>query len=546
MIFSRFRRHFRICAMTACFFLHIVSPVNAAGGVPACPHRLDSLITAGNRCLDLADLPCARRCFTTAFKCGMNRDSLCYFAAEIYIRTFALDTALTFNQAAEKGGSLPREVFLEQRSRIFRSIGWNREADSILSLIRKKEQHDIAVNIFASRGIMGLNPLTLAPQQRTFPIPEDIDDIGHGDLSYQWARSVDAWPRRLLLRIDANTDAKIPTRHSFDEASDTLIRSIAFALGAGGGGPLKPEFTLGHQMNIHDDGNTDHFTRINFSHPAGIKRFLAAKHETKWTGRQGIDASRTELMYTQISRVLKSLHSGSFSLSYHYSKSDLYQNKLGTSGLYKAVPIGYVDSLIDKQFYRYCKSPLDTARVPIEGFGLYDYWTGQPRLRLVTIPEHDVNATLNSFFSISLPFRTRMNLVQSIQCLWFPEKLRWYSFKPKFLADTTAIKAFDNDYAIVYNAADGKCYLNDVRSDHTYYEGNLKEITIQSHEKTRIDCYISLSMIVERPFGNIGKFYFLTTYVKGLSTLKRIDPVVGLNYYWGLQAGWKKDISLTR
>jgi hypothetical protein len=551
--------------LTACVFLCVVFsglagssraevPSVALTATPPpmseCPSRLDSLIISGNRCLDRLDIQCARHCFTQAYKCGMSKDSMCYFAAELYIRSFALDTALAFNRALEIKGRLKRELFIEQRSRIFRMIGWQREADSLAALIRKKERHDIALNVYASRSVMGLTPLTLAPAQRSFSIPEDIDDIGNGNVSYQWSRHTGSWPKRIFLRLDAASDAMVPTRHSYDEKNDTLVRSIGLAAGAGDF-PVTPEFLLGHRMDIHEDGKIDHFSKLSFVYPVGTNRFLAAKHETKWTSDQGIDNSRTELLFTQVSHIWKCGQSGSISLSHHFSKSSLYQNKLGTTGIYKAVPIGYVDnvdSLKIDDYFRYVKNPLDTARVTLEGFGLNDYWAAQPRLKLVTVPEHDVNATLSWVFRVSLPFRMDVNLTQSIQGIWFPEKLRWYSFIPINQADFFDIQnlIFNNDYAIVYNTADGKCYLNDARGGATYAQGRLKEITVIAHEKTRIDCYITVSANLEKALGKIGKFYFSSTYAKGFSTLTKADPVVGLDYYWGIQAGWKKDISFAR
>jgi hypothetical protein len=144
-----------------------------------------------------------------------------------------------------------------------------------------------------------------------------------------------------------------------------------------------------------------------------------------------------------------------------------------------------------------------------------------------------------------------VNFIQNIQGIWFTKKLQWYSFNAVDRNDIDLIDKINkigdyNNYAIVYNAADGKCYLNNDRFDLEYHKDALKEITIINHKKTRLDCTISLSIGLEKEFTKIGKLYFETTYVKSFSTLTKNDPVILLNYYWELQAGWKKDISFTR
>ncbi len=533
------RRRFskQACKIPAFIFFYAVFSSHGASSGPDCPKRLDSLIIAGSRCLDSNDVSGARRYFTMAYKCGMSKDSMCYFAAEIYLRSFAPDTALIFNWALEKAGRFKRELCMEQRARIFRFIGLKHEADSLFALIRKKDQHDAALIASASRSIMSLAPFTLMPINLTLRPDIDIDDIGREALRYKWSRYQDSWLKRTFVMLDVNTDLPVPTRYNFDEESDTLIRSFSFYVGAGNL-PSTPECMLGHRIAVHTDNKIDHFDKLSCSFPIGKKRFLTAGQDIKWTSDEGIDDSRTELSLSQLSLTRKYTWFCALSLSHHFSKSDLYQNKLGSSGVYRLMPLGYTDfNPLDtsQPQWRYYRDP--DLTVPFKSSMLDEYWAAQPGMRLVTLPEHDLNAALKSSVQIKLPLKMNLALFNFVQCIWYPKRMQWFS-----IDDSAKINYYRlyTEYAVVFNAADGKYYITTERTQLNYIKNSLVEL--KKHEKTRIDCYISMSVTLEKELGEIGKLYFSTTYVKGLSTLSGTDPIVGLNYCWELQAGWKKDI----
>jgi hypothetical protein len=516
----------------------------AAAPMPHCPSKwIDSLIKAGIRSLDSGNISNARQYFTFAYKCGMSKDSMLYFAAELYIRSFALDTALTFNWGLEKGGHLPRELYLEQRSRIFRLIGWNRDADSLLAIIRKKERHEVSLYAFASRNILLLSPFSLAPINLPFDMTNaDIDDIGKGGFRYKWSRYQSTWLKRLSLMLDVNTDLRLPTRYSFDEKTDTLIRSFSFSIGAGDF-PSTPECVLGHRIAVHTDNKIDHFNRASCTFPIKKQRFLQIGQDLKWTSDQGIDQSKTELSLMQLSLRRNYTYLCALSLSYNFSKSDIYQDKIDSLGIYRLIPLGYVDSLNihDSTFPEYRFYRDRNLKVPYTNLDIYSYWKYQPGMRLVTISNHSINAALKSSFQLKLPFNMNLTILNVNQCMWYPKKLEWFSVDDS--AKISLIHLYD-DYSVVYNASDGKYYINIDRTELYYIKNKLVEL--KKHEKTRVDCYISLSTTLEKQLPKIGKFYFSATYLKDFSTLTKDDPIVGLDYYWELQAGWKKDISFSR
>ena len=231
------------------------------------------------------------------------------------------------------------------------------------------------------------------------------------------------------------------------------------------------------------------------------------------------------------------------SLSYNFSKPDIYQDKIDSLGIYRLIPLGYVDSLNvhDTTFPEYRFYRDRGLKVPYTNTDIESYWNYQPGMRLVTISNHSVNATLKFSFQFKLPFQMNLTLLNFNQCMWYPKKLEWFS------VDDTAKISYTHlydDYSVVFNAADGKYYINIDRTQSNYIQNKLVEL--KKYEKTRIDCYILLSTALEKQVGELGKFYFSANYLKNFSTLTKDDPIVGLNYSWGIQAGWKKDISFSR
>ena len=523
-------------ASLACFFFL------AAPSAPDCPKRLDSLVSAGQTSLDSGDVAGARRNFTTAYSCGMSKDSLCYFAAEIYIRAHELDTALTFNWALEKAGRFSRALCFSQRARIFRLIGWNREADSVLALSAGGERFDVEADVSASRGMLTLRPFSLTPINYLFNPGEDIDDRGREELRFKWSQRQDSWLKRTFISCNVRTDAPVPTRYSFADKSDTLIESFSLYAGAGDL-PSSAQCVLGHRIAVHSDGKTDHFSKISCSAPLWKTRVVQAEHETKWTGFAGIDEMRNELSLSQISAGRRGGFLCAVSLSHHFSQSDFYQNKTGTTGIYRSIPVGYIDSLgvADSSLprLRYYRDANRTQ--PFDSDFMRDYWNGQPGMRLITIPHHDLNMSLQSALHRQLPFNLTLIIADFIQCVWFPQKVEWFS-----IDDTAHISFYDlySQDAIVYDGASGKYYINTQRQQLSFTRSSF--IDLKKHEKTRMDCTISGSAIIEKQLGGLGRLYFSTTYVKGFSTLTGNDPLVCLDRYWEMRIGWKKDISYQR
>jgi hypothetical protein len=52
--------------------------------------------------------------------------------------------------------------------------------------------------------------------------------------------------------------------------------------------------------------------------------------------------------------------------------------------------------------------------------------------------------------------------------------------------------------------------------------------------------------MIEKTLHPFGEIYVIFSYIKGFSTLKANDPLVKLNHYWELQAGWKKDFTYAK
>jgi hypothetical protein len=511
------------------------------------PRWIDSLVCAGKRSLDSGNTDDAKRYFAIAFDCGMSKDSMLYFAAETYMRSFAPDTALTFNWGLEKTGHLPREIFLEQRSRIFRMIGMQQKADSILSIIRKKHRYDLSVNVSGSRNILTLNPVIIPPVNKTFFEPgEIIDDAGGIQINQRLYRYIDSRLRRIYAMLNFSSDFKIPTRYSFTDDNDTVMKSLSLSLGTGEM-PRTPELMAGHRLAIYPDLNIVHFNNVLLSFPFKNSYTLSLSHDIKWANRQIYD-DRTDLHFYTIVPFLKNFWMPSVSAAYHFSKVNQYENDITTINLYPKLPLGYIDSrslsdsLAAKSRYYSDRFLSHTVDIDTIMFPDDDFWNYQPSMRLFEQPTKDISATIKSSLYLHLPLKTNLSIDNYLQCSWYPQKVQWFTVDNN--SASVNIIAMQKAYAVVYNTSDGKYYLNTNRVDHSPMRNNL--IALKKHEKTKVDCYLSIAVTIEKEIGLLGELYFKTGYVKCFSTLPENSPLISLNQSWELRAGWKKDISKIR
>jgi hypothetical protein len=523
----------------AAFCIIAIATVAAQGAVPPgmdCAKWIDSLINAGVRSLERNDIPTARQYLTAAYECGMSKDSMHYFAAEMYLRSGAFDTALIFNWALEKGGRFDRKLYLEQRARIFRTAGGNRSADSLQALYRRRTRHDVSLSASSARNGMAIGPITFIPQQLTFKPEADIDDAGQAGCRYKITRMTNTRMRTLFAGFEALTDLPVPTRHSFDEANDTIMSSGAVFLGTGEF-PATPELRLGYRARVHADFKTDHYTRGTGAFSIGKTGLVSATGEVKLIRGQGMDESRLEMSCMKMQQVWKFKGVFAATLAHHFSRFDLYQDKAGVVGIYPPLPLGYVDSFATGQPIRYFKDKGLTT--PYQSVFLDEYWQEQPGMKLLQpLPEHDINSSVRASWQSPLPLGCALTVSGYAQGVAFLKKIRWYTTE-----DLLMVSPWDmyKKHAIVYNAADGIYYLNTERADLNYSTSGF--IKLLCHEKRRVDCYLGGSVMFERRIAVAGKVYFMITGIKGFSTLYPKDPVATFDYGWALQGGWSKDFS---
>jgi hypothetical protein len=509
------------------------------------PRWIDSLVNAGIRSLDSGNVIAASRYFSIAYRCGMCKDSMLYFAAELYMYSMALDTALTFNWGLEKGGHLPQELYLGQRARIFRLKGWKQQADSILSIVRKKEQYNCSFNVYASRSILSINPITIPPKiDRIFRADEIIDDIGGFEVRNKVTHRNNTRFKQSYYMFNLDNDFKIPTRYSLTDGNDTAMRSVSCYFGIGEL-PLTPEGMFGHRWALHPDKKIDHYDRLLLSFPFTKKGYISTSHNVKWT-KDGICDNQTDLQFSWFTFRRKFSWFKIISAAHHFSRFNQYESQSGSSEIYSRIPLGYIDSLATKDsaeskylYYRdrNLTQPFHLDTNPI----ISEYWDKQPLMRLVTQPEHDISAILKSTLQFTLPLKINLGISNYIRCSWYPEKICWFS-----LDDSITINYLEmyKDYAVVFNSQNGRYYLNRARTESDFHNNSLVEL--KRHEKTRLDCYLSMTVNIEKEIGRLGELYFITSYVKCFSTLPENSPLISLNQNWELRAGWKKDISKIR
>lgn len=146
---------------------------------------IDSLVTAGKYYLNKNDFDRARVYFSYAYHKGMSKDSMMYFAAEIYLLKHALDTALVFNHGLELNARFNKKAILEQRSRIYASMGLKRQADSLMSIKQRKVRSYISLYAQCSRNLFAMNPFLFSPLDFIVTPDNDIDDNARIGLTYK-------------------------------------------------------------------------------------------------------------------------------------------------------------------------------------------------------------------------------------------------------------------------------------------------------------------------------------------------------------------------
>ncbi|HMA64312.1 MAG: hypothetical protein ACM31E_01600, partial [Fibrobacterota bacterium] len=352
--------------------------------------------------------------------------------------------------------------------------------------------------------------------------------------------------RRIYAMLNFNSDFKIPTRYSYHDDNDTIMKSLSLSIGAGEI-PQTPELMIGHRLGFKPDMGIVNYNNALLSFPFKNNYTVALGHDIKWADGQIYD-DRTDLNFYTFVPVRKNVWIPSVSVAYHFAKVNQYENDITSINLYPKLPIGYIDSkslsdsLASKSRYYTDRSLIHAVEMDTIIFPDDQFWNNQPSMRLFEQPTKDISATIKSSLYLHLPFRTNLSIDSYIQCSWYPEKVQWFTVENNSAA--VNIIAMQKAYALVYNTSDGTYYLNTNRVDHSPMRNNL--IALKKHEKTKVDCYLSIAVTIEKKIGLLGELYFKTGYVKCFSTLPENSPLISLNQNWELRAGWKKDISKTR
>jgi hypothetical protein len=240
-------------------------------------------------------------------------------------------------------------------------------------------------------------------------------------------------------------------------------------------------------------------------------------------------------------------HNWGISLSHHYTKSFMYSDRLDSTSFFRPLPLGFTDSLLigdtTEPPYQYYRDRKRTRPYTLPN--LANYWREQPDIYFSTLPEHDLNASVKYGCRFPLPLKISMAMQGSFTGIWYPEKVQWFAVDNDKLANGDSVSdiwfhALYEDYAITYNIADGKYYLNNNRTDVAYLTRNLTEL--HHHEKTRIDGFFMISASLENAFGVYGTLFLSSAFSKGLSTMKKNEPVITFDNGWEFTAGWKKDL----
>lgn len=330
-------------------------------------------------------------------------------------------------------------------------------------------------------------------------------------------------------------DLPLSTRYSFTDDTDTS-KSFFELSGGIGDFPATPELRLGYRVGVHSTFNTDYYYQLMFMCGLSETILLLTNSEIKQTADKSLDEYSTSL--TVIKKTLQSSFCNHIALSFqhNFSRTNIYQEEVGVSAvLYPFLPLGYTDSLPEsKQIHYYYDN---SNSYPFNSVLLSEYWEKQPHLKLLSPhPEHLLNLTIRSAWQFFLPLKIKCDFLPALTGIFYTKKVEW--FEPEESFDENAEFILENmqrKYAIIYNMADGKYYLNKERSD--LHANSM--IRLDHYLKWRFDCVISVSMQLERAMWKNGALYFSAGYLKGFSTIASGDPAATFNYGWNLQTGLK-------
>jgi hypothetical protein len=502
-----------------------------------CSKWRDSLVVAGMHSLDSGRFADARRYFAGAFKCGIRKDSMYFYISELYLRQMVLDTALVFNQAVEQAGTFPRALWTMQRAKIYWMIGRKKQADSLMTSLQAKKRHEFSLFFSGTRNTMALNKFTFIPQHLSLSPVKDTDDLGEQNIYYKYSSRSGRLQLPWYLQFTANSFLPVPTRHFLDEMTDTLFQTYGMTVGIGAV-TVTPEFSVGFRFRVHADGTIDNYWNVGFTIPLAGRNLVLVGHDEKRIDNELLDDYRTNISWYRFYSYKKMMNSFNLTIAHHFGRSDIYQNRLDSSGIYRPLPKGYIDiNDTTRQFYKdaYCTQP----------FGVIprNDWNKQPAMYFMTAPEHDVNVSVKYVFTHMLPFTSIFNVSGYFQGVYYPEKVTWYTTDNSVLSGKSPEALFRN-CAMVYDITGGKYYLSIDRTQPVYFADKLVEL--HYHEKTRLDAYFIVSSTFRKTFGNYGDLNCTASFTKGFSTMSENDPMVTFNYAWEFIAGWKKDITVLK
>jgi len=404
---------------------------------------------------------------------------------------------------------------------------------TIVEQSKKGIQSRLAVYTYGTRTNVALQKFLLAPVNYTIVPDNDIDDMGWLGLTYKFEGRSDGKYNKLFALFDFNTALPLPTRYSFDEKSDTLLRALTAYLAI----PWFPQWIRaisGYRLAIHDDGKLDHFNRAQIFIFLRNGWYFNTMHESKWIKGPKLDETTEYLTTAYLAKKRRFVMQLETGLSHHFDQEYLS----------KKIIVGYIDTIDlkskNEQKYKYFRDK--TLQIPFDSPFFDEYWNNQPGFRMISIPEHSFSLLLKTNLQIPVKKLFFCRFKGEIRGTLFPSTVKWYTYglmHEQF--ENFSYDYFSDDF-LVYHAGDGKYYLHDDPTSHNYNSNNLTEIQLNYQHKKRIECFFLFDLLVEREFKHFGALYCSMMMIKNFSTMDEYCPIPSFDYIWELRAGWRKEI----